>query len=125
MGQTWQSPLTLSWYPSSQSGLQSVVADGTDLAVSVDTQLVSVLTVWPAVSLGERLLSPGGQAHPTQLTAELSLLALVAPVAAGPTELRHLVVVLAGRALLPAVRAGGGTHYLRHPGNVGHGGTLG
>ena len=96
----------------SLAALFPVGADLTFLAVSVNAELAAVLTVGPAVILGERLLGASGETHATQLTAELALQRLVLPVATVETETRHLVVSLASRAFQLAVVLRGGALHL-------------
>lgn len=105
--------------------LQSVEPDVADLAIPVDAELGAVLAVGPAVGLRQRLLGPSGQSHPTKLAGELTLQSLVSPVATGTAKVGHLVVILASRALLLAVGAGGGSHRLGHTLDVRYGGALG
>lgn len=104
---------------------EPVLTHGTHLTVSIDAELLTILTVGTTLVSSDGLLGPGGQTHTAQLAGELTLLWLVTTEATESAETSDLVIVMSSGTLLLAVSHLGGAEGLCNSLNISDGWTLG
>ena len=97
-GEALGTPLAAQVHP-----LLSVLTQEAGNAVTLEVNLVTILTLWPALISGQSLSGPGGQANTTHVAEELALIRLVLAIATGAAEANNLVKELSSRAGLLAV----------------------
>ena len=102
---TWSTRGSSHWtfLTSPLNTLGPVASNRTSLTFSIDTKLVSVLTVWSAFRRGDGLLDSCCQSNSTNLTGEFALLRLVLSISTVSAKTGGNIVVLSSRTFPLAV----------------------